>query len=192
MELRLKKFDDDLQVVYGEVYPPNIPDSQGDFMTVIEVRKMAHSFMKGMKVSKVDTNHDNIENDSVVVESFIAREGDPDFIADSWVVGVYVENPVVWKAVKSGELNGFSMEAFVHSKPKVIALEVPEELIGKTAMEQEHEHEFIVTMDDEGTFLGGRTNMIQGHYHEITKGTVTNESDGHAHRYSFVEGLVNE
>jgi len=189
MELRLRKFDDELQVVYGEVYAPDFPDSQGDFMTVIEVRKMAHLFLKSMKVSKIDTNHDNKENGSSVVESFIARENDPDFIPDAWVIGVHVADNVVWQKVKSGELNGFSMEALVHSHRKVIEIEVPDEIIGKTAMEEDHEHEFSVHLDDKGQFMGGRTNMVNGHIHEIHKGTTTEKAMGHVHRYSFVEAI---
>lgn len=187
MELRLRKFDEELQIVYGEVYAPDFPDSQGDFMTVEEVRKMAHSFLKSMRVAKVDTNHDNNENGSAVVESFVAREGDQDFIPDAWVVGIHVPDGIVWQKIKSGELNGFSMEAMVKSRPQFIEIEVPEELVGKTAMEMNHEHEFMLVIDDEGNFVGGRTNMVDGHWHEILSATVTEKSMGHAHRYSFVE-----
>ncbi len=190
MEVRLRKFDDELQVVYGEVYAPNVPDSQGDFMTIVEVRKMAHKFLESQRVTKVDTNHDNVENGSCVVESFIARPEDPDFIEESWVVGVHVADGEIWKKVKSGELNGFSFEAMVMSRAKELELEVPEEIVGLTSKAEDHEHEFIVVMDDDGNFVGGRTNIVNGHFHSILKATVTETSMGHAHRYSFVEELI--
>ncbi len=192
MEVRIRKFDDELQIVYGEVYAPDVPDSQGDFMTVTEVRKMAHSFLKSMKVNKVDTNHDNKENGSAVVESFVARKEDPEFIEDSWVVGVHIPDGAIWKKIKSGELNGFSMEALVKSKPQIIEFEVPEDgLVGKTSKSEDddHDHDFIVMLDDDGNFIGGRTSFDVGHFHEIKKATIVEESMGHAHRYSFIEEL---
>src|SRR5580693_5496603 len=76
------KADPELQLVWGVVYSPGFPDSQGDFMTAVEVRKMAHSFMSrggspdyGMKCCDVD--HDGSIRKVCVVESFIARKGDP-------------------------------------------------------------------------------------------------------------------
>ena len=43
---RIRKTDDELQIVYGEVYAPNVPDVHGEFMTPVEVRKMAHRFLQ--------------------------------------------------------------------------------------------------------------------------------------------------
>ena len=31
--ITIKKYDDEQQLVYGEVYAPSIPDSQGDYMS---------------------------------------------------------------------------------------------------------------------------------------------------------------
>ena len=43
-----------------------------------------------------------------------------------------------------------------------------------------------------GNFLGGMTNPApDGHVHRIVRGTVTEPSNGHAHRFSFVEGVLN-
>ena len=106
-ECAIKKADDELQIVYAEVYAPNIPDSQGEFMQPTTIRKMAHSFLAKGFVNQIDTNHDNVTNGSYVVESFIARKNDPDFIEDSWVVGVHVPDSDLWAKIKKGELNGF-------------------------------------------------------------------------------------
>ncbi len=76
---QFKKFDEERQLVYAEVYAPMIPDSQGDFMTAEGIEKIAHDFMKNGNVNKIDTNHDLEENGSFVIESFIARGNDPDF-----------------------------------------------------------------------------------------------------------------
>lgn len=192
MEMSLKKFDDELQVVYGEVYAPNVPDAQGDFMSEVEVMRMAHNFMMSRRLRSIDTNHDNAENGSMVVESFIVNEGDVIYVPGAWVVGVYIPDPVVWAKVKSGELNGFSMEALVKATPKVIELEVPEVIRGKLLDDDSgHTHKFEVRFNEDGNFLGGKTSVVDDHFHVIEKGTVTNAagSPAHNHRYSIVEEM---
>jgi hypothetical protein len=41
LDRAFKKADDELQVVYVEIYSPGVPDSQNDFMTKDEIRWMA-------------------------------------------------------------------------------------------------------------------------------------------------------
>lgn len=191
MELTLRKYDEELQIVYAEVYAPGVPDSQGDFMVSEEIRKAAHNFLKQMRVDQIDVNHNNELTGAFVVESFIARKGDPEFISDSWVVGVHIPDPDLWGQVKKGELNGFSMEAVVRRTQREIEIEVPETVVGKTDSVQNHTHTFTVKFSEEGDFLGGSTNDVNGHSHKITKGTATDTADGHTHRFSFVEAFVN-
>ena len=186
----IKKTDEDRQLAYGEVYIPMIPDSQGDFMTEIEIEKMAHRFMKNQYLYGVDTEHDMTDNGSVVVESFIAREGDPDFIKGSWVAAIAVPDDL-WPLVKSGELGGFSMYGGGERIPTMITIEVPDDgiLKGETDTMEDHTHKYTLRFDGEGSFLGGETNTVDGHSHTIKKGTVTDKEDGHRHRFSFVEAL---
>lgn len=186
------KFDDDKQIAYGEVYIPMVPDSQGDFMTADEIEKMAHEFMKDGLLRGVDTEHDLQDNGSIVVESFIVRKGDPDFIEGAWVAAVWVTDEL-WPLVKSGELGGFSMYGKGERVPTMITIEVPDDGIvkGETEEQEDHTHIFMLRFDDEGNFLGGETNQVNGHYHSITKGTVTEESEDHRHRFSFVEAFQN-
>jgi len=99
----IKKVDEELQIVWGEVYVPELPDSQGDFMTTLEVRKMAYSFMYAGRLGKVDMNHDNTINGSMIVESFIARSDDAVFIPGSWVVGMHIPDKEIWGMIKSGK-----------------------------------------------------------------------------------------
>lgn len=189
--MSLKKFDDEEQIVYGEVYAPNIPDAQGDFMTEREVKKMAHLFMTKMINDSIDTQHDNVENGSVLVESFVARDNDPDYLPGAWVAGVHVPDEGMWKRVKSGELNGFSFEGMVKGAETVIEIELPDDLKGLTSKAEGHDHTYVVEIDDEGNFLGGRTiEDDSGHIHTITKATVTDATDGHTHRFSFTDMLV--
>jgi hypothetical protein len=74
----------------GEVYSPDFPDSQGDYMTAEEIRLMAYRFMAKGEPYRIDKEHDKKECGAFVVESFIARENDPDFISGSWVIGVHI------------------------------------------------------------------------------------------------------
>ena len=188
------KFDDEKQLAYGEVYIPMVPDSQGDFMTAAEIEKMAHEFMMDGLLRGVDTEHDLEDNGSVVVESFIARKGDPDFIEGSWVAAVKVTDEL-WPLVKSGELGGFSMYGKGERVPTYITIEVPDNGIvkGETDESSDHSHVFELRFDEAGNFLGGKTNTVDGHYHDIKKGTVTEDAgegdDKHRHRFSFVEAL---
>lgn len=187
----IKKSDDELQIVWGEVYAPGFPDSQGDFMTADTVQEMAYEFMRKSQLDSIDTGHSREKNGSYIVESFIAREDDPVFIPGSWVIGVKVPDGDVWGMVKSGELNGFSIDGHGVRVESVIEVTLPDLLKGETDEVAGHKHLFFVKFDAEGNFLGGETSAgPDGHVHKILRGTVTEESGGHAHRFSFVEGVL--
>jgi hypothetical protein len=187
-----KKADDELQIVWGEVYVPDIPDSQGDYMTAIEIRKMAYQFMANGNVEQIDVNHDNKLYGCYVVESFIARSDDTTFIPGSWVMGVHVPDLAIWSAIKSGELNGFSLQALTLGEDKEIEIEVPPQITGQTENTDGHTHTFSVAFSDDARFLGGMTGLIDGHTHQIKKGTITEPGgkDGHVHRFAFLDEFV--
>jgi hypothetical protein len=186
------KFDEDKQIVFAEVYAPDHIDSQGDYMSREEIERMAYRFMAEGRVSKVDTNHDLKDNGSIVVESFIARDGDPDYIAGSWVVGVHVPDATLWEQVIKGELNGFSMYGGGVRKDRVVEIDIPDDgiLQGDTLSKEDHEHEWQIRFDENGQFLGGSTLPdFTGHTHKILKGTATEIAESHNHRYSYMELL---
>lgn len=188
--VEIKKADEVLKIVYGEVYKPMEPDTDGDFMTEETIRKAAHNFMKKMRLNKIDTNHDNNLVSAMVVESFIARSDDTIFVPNSWVIGVHIEDDTIWEQVIKGDLNGFSMQGTGMSTPVDIEVEIPEFVEGQTAEAEKHVHVFIVKFDDEGGFLGGWTDEVDGHRHRILRGTATEDSSGHSHRFAFV-GVTN-
>jgi len=186
----IKKSDDELQIVYGEVYAPTIPDSQGDFMTRETIREMAHNFLRKGLVQNIDIQHTREQSGAYVVESFVAREDDPTFIPGSWVLGVKIPDPEVWALVKSGELNGFSMDGEGVRRAMTYEFEVPPVIEGMTEETDGHRHRFAVQYDEHGNFLGGVTDKApDGHYHRIRAGTVTDEAQGHSHRFSFLEAI---
>lgn len=189
--ISVKKVDDEQQLVYGEVYAPGIPDSQGDYMSAATIQKMAHEFLAQGRVTKIDVGHDESESGSVVVESFIARDDDTVFIPGSWVLGVKVADHL-WPLVKSGELNGFSFGGKGFRRENALEIDLPLKVNGMTMVADGHDHEFVVYYSDAGEFMGGHTapGGIDGHMHKILRGTLTEECSGHAHRFSFVEGLL--
>ena len=108
--IQFKKSDTKKQIVFGEVYVPDREDTDGNFMNAETIENMAHDFLANKYNSHISEEHDGNENKGCIVESFIARNGDPDFIQGAWVIGVYVPDKEVWNKIESGELAGFSLE----------------------------------------------------------------------------------
>lgn len=187
----IRKQDTKLQIVWAEVYVPYVIDSQGDFMTPEEIRRMAYDFVtSGAILNRADVNHSKQEVDAYPVESFIVRDGDPDFpIPGSWVIGQHVPNPALWSQIEKGEINGFSMDGIATNRsPATVEIDSPEYVRGQTDEVGGHAHAFVVKFDADGTFLGGMTEPSEdGHRHVISRGTVTDDEAGHTHRFSFVE-----
>jgi len=186
----LKTDKPDEHLVYGEVYAPNRPDAQGEFMRAEEIKKMAHNFVRKGRMSSIDVMHDNhVVPGLCIVESYIAKKGDPDFIEGSWVIGMHVPDETLWQQIKKGEINGFSMEAMINRDEQELEIDVPPVVTGITSKSEEHQHKFYVTYDDEGNFRGGTTDFVNGHTHQIVAGTHTQKADGHSHRFSSVDTI---
>jgi hypothetical protein len=182
------KKDGDEQIAYGEVYSPNRPDAQNEYMTRVEIRKMAHQFLRSSKCNQIDLMHGNtLIEGCAVVESFIADDDDPKFIPGSWVIGVHVPDENLWQRIKKGEINGFSMEAMVTRHEQDVDVEIPPVVTGLTSKSEGHQHKFYVTYDEKGQFKGGVTDIVNGHHHVIVAGTHTQPTKGHSHRFSSVD-----
>lgn len=108
-EVPVLKADAARQIVYGEVYVPDERDTHGHFMKAAEIEKMAHAFLLKYQQAAIDTEHDFTPNGAGVVESFVARPGDPDFTPGAWVIGVHVPDKALWAQLEKGELTGFSL-----------------------------------------------------------------------------------
>lgn len=185
-----KGADEEQRIVWSEVYAPMTPDSDGEYMTAVSIRKMSYKFMQQMKLDQVDQQHDNVLTDGIhIVESFIARKDDPTFTEGSWVVGVHIPDDATWDKVKKGELNGFSMEAMVTKETVDVEIEIPPVIQGITMKSEDHEHSFHVAYDETGRFLGGKTDTVNDHFHIIKRGTCTEVSADHNHRFSHVESV---
>lgn len=191
MQVQFKKSDEELQIVWAELYIPDVPDSDNDFMSREQVMKMSYSWMAKGITRCIDIEHNCENTDSLVVESFIARDNDPDFIPGSWVVGVHIPNKELWGAVKKGEYNGFSMYGLA-GRGETKDIEIPAEVEGVTKSENGHSHNFSVAYGPKGEFIGGATDDAAGHYHIIKNGTVTEEANGHRHKFDVVRGLISD
>lgn len=186
------------QIVWGAVYSPGVPDTHGDYMTAEDIEEMAYDFMKDGNLGAIDVMHDNKTYDCYVVESFIVQEGVGDAvwpIIGTWVVAVKIPSPELWSRVKEGKLNGFSMEVLARRVPGTVVIDTPAMATGETYEADGHKHSFEVWYDEKGKLVGGRTNDhvdADGnvHYHVISKGTATQKTAGHSHRFAFIDNLV--
>jgi len=102
----LRKRDVTRRIVMGEALVPDLTDAQGDRIDAPTIEEAAWSFLQSSRA--VGTNHREFGGVGEVVESFIARTGDPDFTPGAWVLAVKC-TPEAWERVQSGELTGFSI-----------------------------------------------------------------------------------
>ena len=119
-ELPIVKADEEQRVVTGVVLEPETTDSQGDIYSADEIRKAAHGFME--RFQNVGLQHKRLINHKArIVESFLApvdmKIGKAAVKKGTWVVAVHVLDDAVWKAVKTGELTGFSIGGSAIRKP---------------------------------------------------------------------------
>ncbi len=98
--------------VVGIVLEPDIVDAQKDTYSAADIRKTAHEFMERYRT--IGLMHKGAINDKVkILESFIAPsdfdlEGVP-VKKGTWLLAVRVLDDKLWKAVKDGELTGYSI-----------------------------------------------------------------------------------
>lgn len=192
LEMRLVQREDRTydQVVLAEVLVPEVANVFADYWTRDAIKEAAYLFMR--EGFGIDVEHDNIDRtgDVYLVESFIVRPGDPDFIEGSWVVGLRIEDPDLWQQVLDGEINGFSYEAIVAFLEATLTIDDDGVRTGVTEPDEEdgHTHTFMVIVDDTNRPVSGGTDVVNGHSHKITTHTVTDEAGGHVHRYNLVTG----
>lgn len=160
-ELKAMEFqDDDKQIIYSVAMRPNmlIPrkDINGEpamvFYSEETVQDLQQNFFKNNSHNGATINHDkNRRNDMYCFESWIVQDPEKDKATSlgldvkkgDWVLGQKVDNPEVWKDIKSGKLTGFSIEAYL--EPVLTNNEITmteqeiDERIKKILMESEEE-----------------------------------------------------
>lgn len=177
------------QVVFAEVLVPDVVNSFGDVYTREAIVDFAYEFARQGYL--LDIDHDNVDVTGTkyyVVESFIARDGDPDFIDGSWVVGVKVLDADLWSKILSGAINGFSFEAEVSMQPITFVAQDQRIVVGRTEPHplDGHTHTYTLVVDSLNRPFEGGTSEDAGHSHRILTHTVTEVAEGHNHRYQVI------
>lgn len=190
--LRLKKDENGYErIVYGELLLPETPNYYNDYHTKTSVREFAYSFLANGFF--IDEEHDNVDiSDRVhVVESWIARKGDPDFIEGAWVVGMYVGDDELWEKILRGDITGFSYEAMVTMEEAEVEAPSYSTVVGFTEPDlvDKHVHRYFVLLDEDGMVLsGGTLDDDTEHNHTIRRSSFTEEAENHLHIYNYIEG----
>lgn len=88
--------------IYGTVYEADKTDAHGDWADMSTIRKAAHEFLAKGKNANIDSEHNEVPNGTIMVESYTTDK--------SWEV-VLQTDPAgeVFKKVQKGDYQGLSM-----------------------------------------------------------------------------------
>lgn len=177
------------RIVFGEVYRPGFVDSHGTTMTVDEIRRVAYDFMKKGYVNRIDEQHSWKESGCYVIESFVARENDPDFYPGSWVLGTQIVGDTIWEKVLNGEYNGYSIAGYSGRNKVYVNLTRVTEADIETELNlaedvTKHSHVVHLMFDPSGKVIPTWTSDALGHTHEVLLSTATEIELNHNHRFS--------
>jgi len=115
-KFEFKKVDEEQKIVGGVIYEPDVKDTQGDQATSKEIEKAMYKFMEDYSddTKRINVMHAGKRYHFPVIETFIPeqdiKKGGYNLKAGTWWMMVKITNPEIWKMIKSGELNAFSME----------------------------------------------------------------------------------
>ena len=186
MNNSFKKVDYERRMVYGVVFSPDRLTSHNGYYEQEELDAMAHHYVTMQDTTRtVDVMHTKVPTEARVVESFIAREGDPDFTPGAWVVGVKIDNDQVWQMIRRGELNAFSATILTSVDEVTQDVTVLQNLHGSTETSENHTHVYFLEYDEKDKTYRGVTDEVNGHTHTIDWLGVTS-TDGeipHSHRF---------
>ena len=119
-DIPVLKADGDERIVFGIVLEPDVVDAQNDTYNKDEVKKAAHRFMEEFR--NIGLQHEQLINEQVrILESYIAPVdftiGGQAVKAGTWLLKERILSDVLWKAVKDGEITGFSIGGHAIRKP---------------------------------------------------------------------------
>jgi hypothetical protein len=181
------------RLVFGEVYAPWQIDTDGEAMLPEDIEKMAHDFLASGRVNKIDEQHNLTESNCLVVESFIARKGDPDgFIEGAWVLGTHIIPDDLWEKVKKGEINGYSFYGPVTQVSVSAVVLATRHITGKTEASADgflppHTHDLDIKFSKDDKVITGLTSSNLNHCHVVTRTTATEIELEHAHRMVLID-----
>lgn len=182
------------QLVMGEVLVPDVPNVYGDIYTREAIVEFCYEFAR--QGYGIDIDHDQKDvtgTHAYVVQSFIVRPGDPDFIEGAWVIGMKIPDQATWQRVLSGDLAGYSFEALCSMEAIQFQNLRNRYIEGFTEPDpvDQHVHAYLVITDIFNNVVSGGTSESDGHVHTISTHTVTDDAlasngDIHAHRFQVI------
>ena len=121
--------DEEKQIVVGPAMVPELrifrKDSKGNpyyvYFSADTIKMIAEKYMRNKYIDNNDQMHDGkAVKDVYVIESWIKESnedksnkyGYADMPVGTWFVSMKVKNPAIWKKVKEGMLNGFSVSGY--------------------------------------------------------------------------------
>jgi hypothetical protein len=111
----------ELRLVTGIVLEPETEDGQGDIYNEDEIRKTAHEFMVNYLGQGNGIMHETYGHPELpIVESYLApvdfKIGEQAVKKGTWLMTTLVLNDNIWKAVKAGEITGYSIRGRSNAK----------------------------------------------------------------------------
>lgn len=180
---------EDQRIIYAPVYTPYRVDTDNEAMIPGEIERMAHGFMLNGRWDCIDVNHDRVKSGCQVMESFVARKGDPDFVKGEWVLGIKIFRDDLWEKVLKGELNGlsFSSKNVPGRTGYLVDLLQPVSGTGTTELSDGgplplHSHDIAIEFTEDARVIPAVTGETLGHKHAVNRMTATDVSMDHAHR----------
>ena len=126
LQILLEK--EDKHIIVGCALVPDKPiyrrDGDEEFyiqFSAETIEKLAHNYLANDRVYSFSTDHKDVADDVYIIETWLktsendkSKDYDLDVPIGSWMVMAKVENDEIWNRIKEGELQGFSIEAFVN------------------------------------------------------------------------------
>ena len=126
LQILLEK--EDKHIIVGCALVPDKPiyrrDGDEEFYIQFSketIEKLAHSYLANDRIYSFSTDHKDVADDVYIIETWLktsendkSKDYDLDVPIGSWMVMAKVENDEIWNRIKEGELQGFSIEAFVN------------------------------------------------------------------------------
>lgn len=120
--MRIIKADQSHKTATFVVLEPDTEDRNGDVISVDEIIKTAHEFVRNISEKYVNVNHESgTQLESVeFVESFVLpvplEIGESTIRQGSWLVGFHFLSDELWQKLVDGEITGVSMEGFGYAE----------------------------------------------------------------------------
>lgn len=132
---KLLFYDEDKRIVVGAAMVPNKMihryDSLGNlyyvYFSKASIKRMAEKFMRQKRTDETNIEHDGRKLGAqkvFITESWVSEDPVKDKSAaygfnlpsGTWFVSMKVDDPKIWKKIKTGELTGFSVEGLFAEK----------------------------------------------------------------------------